>query len=331
MPSIVPSNGDYRRDFMGKLTYYVILTALVIFLSGCSEDDLAVDTMTPIHTTVGGHVNGTLSLHHSPYRVTQTLIVDSTDTLTIEAGVRMYFEDSTGILVNGQLSCVGTASQQILFTSKNTSWKGIQIKNGTRQSVIRFAIIENIDVIRQSDALRDGAVEIINADAVITNSVFRNNYGKNGGALAIDQSESSISNNIFSHNYATGFGGAFLSSASSNKIVNNVFYKNTSNNYAGGLFLLSPVLDSIQNNIFYGNVNSMGDSSITIYQTDSSHFVALYNFLQDGHDPRFVSTSDFHLSTISPCINAGNPALRYNDTDETRNDQGAYGGPSGNW
>ena len=48
-------------------------------------------------------------------------------------------------------------------------------------------------------------------------------------------------------------------------------------------------------------------------------------------DPLFVSNRDFHLSENSPCKNAGNPEPEYNDFDGTRNDQGAYGGPGGDW
>jgi hypothetical protein len=329
--SIAPDIGDRRTDLMGKLKFYIILTALSIFSSGCSENDNSLDPSIPVFTSIGGQISGVLPLSNSPYRITQTLLVDAADTLLIEPGVRLYFNDSTGLVIYGQLLCTGTASQQILFTAASTSWKGIRILEGPRLSDIRFTTIEKIDITREYDILRNGSVEIVNSDIVISNSIFRNNFGKNGGALAIDQSHSVICNNIFSNNFAAGFGGAFLSSASSNKIINNVFHKNTSNNYAGGLLLFSPVMDSIQNNIFYGNTNTTGDSSIATYQADSHHFVAFYNFLQDGHNPAFVSVVDFHLSSTSPCSNAGNPAARYNDTDGTRNDMGAYGGPLGNW
>jgi len=47
-----------------------------------------------------------------------------------------------------------------------------------------------------------------------------------------------------------------------------------------------------------------------------------------NQNPAFVSDSDLHLSTSSPCINAGNPSSGCNDVDGTRNDMGAYGGPN---
>jgi hypothetical protein len=62
-----------------------------------------------------------------------------------------------------------------------------------------------------------------------------------------------------------------------------------------------------------------------------------YNIFQD---PLFVSTSDFHLQTNSPCIDAGMPDWAYTDMCFTNGvsqgtsfpDLGAYGGPDAcNW
>ncbi len=48
-------------------------------------------------------------------------------------------------------------------------------------------------------------------------------------------------------------------------------------------------------------------------------------------DPRLVAAAqeDYRLQSTSPSINAGDPAVIYNDTDGTRNDMGVFGGPLG--
>jgi len=60
-----------------------------------------------------------------------------------------------------------------------------------------------------------------------------------------------------------------------------------------------------------------------------------------GSDPLFISPTagngsayagleaNWILQASSPCINAGNPDSSYNDSDGTRNDMGATGGPLG--
>jgi hypothetical protein len=51
-------------------------------------------------------------------------------------------------------------------------------------------------------------------------------------------------------------------------------------------------------------------------------------------NPMFVSTTDpfdFNLQTGSPCIDSGDPDPGYNDTDNSQNDMGCYGGPEGDW
>jgi hypothetical protein len=316
---------------MKKQTVLFILLAFSFILSGCSKDESPTEPVPEQYTVISGNNNTILTISGSPYRVINTILVDSSSTLTIEAGVRIYFEDSTQLFVRGKLSCIGNSTTPILFTSKNASWKGIQITRTSTLSVIQFTIIENVDLTIKYDTIRNGAVEVTNAKIVIQNSIFRNNKSNNGGGLYLDQSNSTITNNIFINNYAVGFGGALLSSSSSNKIVNNTFYNNGSNNYAGGLLLVSSVIDSVQNNIFYANTNASGDPRISFFHTDSSHYIAMYNFLEAANNPNFVSVTDFHLSISSPCINAGNPDSKYNNVDGTRNDQGAYGGPLGSW
>ena len=103
-------------------------------------------------------------------------------------------------------------------------------------------------------------------------------------------------------------------------------------NYGGGIVIIDPVNEEIQNNIFFDNRSYLGDPRIQIISGDSANVIEQYNFLAfDEMDPLFISPTDFHLSNESPCIDEGNPEPEYNDINGSRNDQGAYGGPYGNW
>ncbi len=115
-------------------------------------------------------------------------------------------------------------------------------------------------------------------------------------------------------------------------MVNNTIYENTCFNYGGGIVLRDPLTTEIQNNIFFNNLSFTGDNRISIVAGDTSNVSKQYNYLAFGPmNPLFISNDNLHLSSDSPCINNGNPASEYNDVNGTRNDQGAYGGPLGDW
>lgn len=320
------------NSIYGLVKYSVFCLLVCGFLSGCSKKSQVTESVPVNFTLLGGSVEGTLTFDKSPYWVTKDLVVDSNAILTIAEGVHLYFSDSSKIVVKGQLVCLGSKSNPILFSSKNKYWNGVIIKSSSQSSMLQFVVVENVDLTIKSDTSRNGAIDISSADITIRNSIFRNNKSNNGGAIAINQSNSIITNNIFYNNYASVYGGAILSMESSSKIINNTFYKNRSYNYGGALVLVSPMFEEVQNNIFYQNSCGSGDTRISYLRTDSTHFNVQYNFMNLETTPSlFVSVSDLHLADLSPCINAGNPSMLYNDPDGTRNDQGAYGGPLGGW
>lgn len=302
------------------------------FLSGCSKKSQVTEPGPVNFTELGSTVEGTLTLDKSPYWITKDLVVDSNTTLKIAEGVHLYFADSATLNIKGQLVCQGSKSNPILFSSKDKYWNGMIFKASSQTSTLQFVVVENVDLTIKSDTSRNGAIDISHADVTIRNSIFRNNRSNNGGAIAINQSNSIISNNIFYNNYASVYGGAILSMESASKIINNTFYKNRSYNYGGALVLVSPMFEEVQNNIFYQNSCGSGDTRISYLRTDSTHYNVQYNFMNLETTPSlFVSVSDLHLADLSLCINTGNPSVLYNDSDGTRNDQGAYGGPLGGW
>lgn len=104
----------------------------------------------------------------------------------------------------------------------------------------------------------------------------------------------SILNNIFMNGIHT----QIVNSGGSPTISNNCFFNNTTDGDTG----IDPVLEN-PDFVDFGNNDVFGYLSI-----DEGGF-------------------DFHLQTVSPCIDAGNALFDYFDLDGTRNDVGAYGGP----
>jgi hypothetical protein len=118
----------------------------------------------------------------------------------------------------------------------------------------------------------------------------------------------------------------------------------------------------IRNNIFYCNTSDTGHNVIAVRSTPSASVTIEYNnsfgntdgsTSQDytggtgniNSDPLFSlvipagayggcppgGVRSYQLLSSSPSIDAGDPDSAHNDVDGTSNDQGAYGGPNGDW
>ncbi len=320
------------NSFFNIVKYSVFSLLISYFLSGCYSDPQPTESEIGNYTEIEGNVNGSLTADKSPYWVTHDLVVDSNAALTIAEGVIIYFSDSAKIVVNGQLLCFGSQWSPIILSAIDQYWGGIIIKSSSLPSTLQFVVVEGIDATMIYDTTRNGAIDISDADVTIANSIFRNNKSNNGGAVSIRGSNSVVTNNIFYNNLGAAYGGAILTSESSNKIINNTFYKNEGFNYGGAIVMQAPILDEVQNNIFYKNTCRGGDPRISYLQTDSSHYIVEYNFMEtENSSPSFISETNLHLTITSPCLKAGNPISIYNNADGSRNDQGAYGGPLGDW
>ncbi|MEJ2195073.1 MAG: hypothetical protein P8X73_09495 [Ignavibacteriaceae bacterium] len=318
---------------------YIIL-ALVTLSISCRENIVSEDSqinpgLGGDYTEISGNLSGTLSLTDSPFLVTNDLNVQQNDTILIESGVIIYFENNIILNVDGMLIAEGSRELMIDFRSFGSTfddtWYGIRITNPNTYSRFKFCIIEHVAQ-DFNDQYTNGAIEIVNSQAVIENCVIKTNYSRYGGGLSAINSDVSLMNNIFRNNDAEVYGGAIYLQNSTSAIINNTFYRNSCYNYGGGIVLADPLSTEIQNNIFYDNFSFTGDRRLSIISGDSSNVMEQYNFLAFAEmNPLFVSPDNLHLSTQSPCINVGNPDPQYNDVNGSRNDQGAFGGPGGDW
>ena len=106
-------------------------------------------------------------------------------------------------------------------------------------------------------------------------------------------------------------------------IVNTAICNNSGGN---GVFFLGG--GTLLNSIIWGNSMPVNYTNGDVMYSDIQETISGTGNLNS--DPLF-SDGLFHLSNSSPCKDKGNPSPDFNDTDGTRNDIGAYGGPNGNW
>ena len=155
-----------------------------------------------------------------------------------------------------------------------------------------------------------------------------------GGGVCVD-GNTTISNCIFNYNNARVGGGGFaLVAGNSMDLVNCTFYRNSAS----------------QNDHY--SIISFGDLNIlncivsrgTLVDRVNNKFYSInsaYSLIQEvtvvggtGNivsNPLFVDpeNSNFRLEAESPAINAGHPGNEYKDSNGSRNDMGAFGGPYG--
>lgn len=306
----------------------------VIFLiafNSCIERELfdknfLLPSITGLYTEISGSISGQLFKKNSPYLVTKDLIVENGDSLIIEPGVILYFNDRSKLIVKGYLKAEGTRSQRIYLSAYRSSWNGILFSSSNSNSIIKFCILEKINPIEENNQTTKG-IDFVNSYCIFQNNFFKNNSSVKGSFIYSVNSFITVTNNIFINNIVNS--NLINSDNNRLKLINNVFYNNQSNNNQSIISIKKSIQNEVQNNIFYRNKS---EKEIQIVESDSQKVVVDFNYFgSPTNNPQFWNFETFRLYYLSPCIDAGNPAPEFNDVNGTRNDQGAYGGPGGGW
>ena len=179
-----------------------------------------------------------------------------------------------------------------------------------------------------------------------------------GGGMSNTYGSPTLANCIFAGNSAYVEGGGICNYEGNPTLTDCIFIGNSAMSGGGGIFGLFGSLTLINctfsNNVGEG-INSMlgnltmincilwGDMLVYDQPPVITHSNIEGGYPGEGNintDPLFLDPDgaddilgtpddDLRLSAGSPCIDAGDPDPQYNDRDGTRNDMGAYGGPSG--
>lgn len=223
---------------------------------------------------------------------------------------------------------------KITHSGSEHEYSGIHI-NGGSPSINNNWIIGNINGVR----LLGGS------SAIIRNNIIEGNGDESTaivdyGIICLS-STPLIANNLIINNVGVGIYFAWAESSGAQAINNTI-----ASNKDQGIWCYHDANAIIKNNILTDNSTGISASFGATLPLISFNDVWQNRWLnydsQSGGtaapglgdisaDPLFDAASSlrYMLAKGSPCIDAGDPASLFNDRDGTRNDMGAYGGPSG--
>lgn len=185
-------------------------------------------------------------------------------------------------------------------------------------------VFEQVDVL-DNDATDGGGIMLDGGSTIATNLLVAwNTASDEGGNVLLADSVASITNATVAMGTAGTGAGLYLAGSSTLRLINSIV---SANSPEGIMADSSGYLIAEYNNVHGSVINYAGVPDLT--GTDGNM----------NKDPRFVTVTgnddwtddDFHLSSVSPCIDAGSPDASMVDVDGSTNDMGAYGGPGGSW
>lgn len=298
---------------------------------------------------ITGNVNWTNTL---PYVILGGIQVDTTATLTIQKGTRIYLHADAAFIVDGTLITNGEKydSTRIVFRGDRlddpyrdypAAWPGIWFRGQSKNSVLQYTTIKNAyqGIISEGPSI-NAAPKVTLRECIVDNAYDAGILGINSRIDARNCLLSNCGNNIgfvlggnysFTHCTAASFSNFYLLHKTPVLVATN--YLKQSNN----TFITADLTATFTNCIFWGQFGTVDDEVVAEKIGASIFNVTLTNCLYKLKDPLnplivsnggllnqvplfdSVNTSarvyNFRLKTGSPGLNAGVASAVTGDLD----------------
>ena len=132
-------------------------------------------------TNVSGNVSGSWTISNSPYIVTNNLVLQPSDTLTINPGVEIRFDGNYRFDIFGTFLAVGTEADSITFTRNgSTNWMSLNFADDADDnSQMQYCIVEYA-----GSSASSGHSYVIKGLLCFNQCTLRyNDVGGNGGVI----------------------------------------------------------------------------------------------------------------------------------------------------
>ena len=291
-----------------------------------------------------------------PYVILGSLRIDTTATLTIQAGTKIYSHANAPIIVDGTLIINGTKTDSVSFAGDRldadykdlpAGWPGIYFRGSSKNNVLKFTVVKNA---YQAVVVEQPSVNA-NPKLILHQCIIDNAY--DAGLLCVNssvQADNSLISNCGS-NVAIAYGGDYvLTNCTVASFSNNyISHKNPVlqvNNFAlqNGIPVTNSLSAIFRNCIFWGD-NGVVENEIAVSKQGSNPFLvtfdhSLYKAMVDPANatlpssiknqyPQFDSIDvvrsnyNFHISNSSaPGINKGVATAFTKDLDDKNRNVG---------
>ena len=292
-----------------------------------------------------------------PYVILGSVRIDTTATLTIQPGCKIFSHANAPFIVDGTLIVNGTQASNVIFTGDRldagyrdlpASWPGIYFRGKSKNNVLTYAVVKNANqgIVTEKPSIN------ANPKVILQQCIVDNAY--DAGILCVNsslQANNSLVSNCGS-NIILSFGGIynFTHCTVAAYGTNYINHKNpalTVNNFLqqAGSTLTADLNAVFRNNIFWGD-GGIVDNEIVVNKQGANSFTVLfekniYRALSDpanstltgnikNADPLFdsidVSKKIFNFritkNTAAPGINAGTITGFLKDLDDKNRNVG---------
>jgi len=292
-----------------------------------------------------------------PYVILGSIRIDTTASLTIQAGCKIYSHANAPFIVDGTLTVTGTKANNVLFTGDRldgdykdlpASWPGIYFRGSSKNNVLTYAVVKNANqaIVTEKPSINANP-KVILQQCIIDNAFDAGILCVNSSLQARNSLISNCGSNIninyggiynFTHCTVAAYSTNFLNHKNPALSVNNFTQQ-------AGATLTADLNAVFRNNIFWGD-GGLVDNEISVSKQGANTFTVLFekniyrsitdpsNSILNGNiknaDPSFDSINisknifDFRITKngTAPGINAGNATGFLKDLDDKNRNVG---------
>ncbi|MBP6025667.1 hypothetical protein [Ferruginibacter sp.] len=266
-----------------------------------------------------------------PYVILGSIRVDTTATLTIQPGCRIYSHADAPFIVDGTLTVNGTKTENVVFAGDRlddvykdlpASWPGIYFRGNSRNNVLTYAVVKNAyqAIVTEKPSINT------NPKLILHQCIVDNAY--DAGILCVNsnlQADNSLISNC-GNNIILSYGGIYnfthcTVAAFSNLYLNHKNPVLSINNFAvqGGVAVTADLNAVFRNSIFWGNEGIVNDE-VVVTKQGANLFNVLFerNIYRTTNDPG-NSTLTANLKNFNPSFDSIDIAKRFFDFRVTKN------------